>query len=275
MLAHVFLSDAAGNTLLLDHAALVRAGFRVRLEVRSAKDTISPKLTALDISPVEIDTTTGPASVKVNVSATDDLSGVNYVEITFSSPSGGFKRNTSLKFEPAESVSHSLALIFPPLSEPGRWTLSMLFLADAAGNTTILQTSALNDLGFRTTLEVKSAADTGSPQLSSLRFSPEAIDTTQGESIVTVEFKATDDLSGVRIFEATFTAPSGSISYKGHTVFQTASKEAAGSVQIMIPRSSEAGGWTLSTVVITDNAGNTLVLDADVLASKVGKLQVR
>ena len=44
-------------------------------------------------------------------------------------------RNVSAKLEPAESVSNSLALTFPAHSEPGQWTLSTAFLADAAGNT--------------------------------------------------------------------------------------------------------------------------------------------
>jgi len=274
-LSHVFLSDAAGNTLFLDNAALIRAGFPARLEVRSAKDTVSPKLTALEFSPAEIDTATGPASVKVNVTATDDLSGVSYFEMTFSSPSGVVKRNATAKFEPAVSVTHSLTLTFPARSEPGTWTLSTLFLADAAGNTLVLDAPGIGDLGFRTTLEVKSAADTRSPELGSIRFSPEAVDTSQGEAVVTVEFKATDDLSGVKFFEAAFTNPSGSMSYKGSVVFPQPSKEVAGSVQITIPKSSESGIWTLSTVMLTDDAGNSLVLDADMLGSRVGKLQVR
>jgi hypothetical protein len=272
-LSQVFLSDAAGNTLSLDADDINGRGIPSRLEVRSAKDTISPKLTALNF-PAEIDTSTGPAVVKVNYAATDDLSGVSYFELSFSSPSGSIK-NASAKFEPAESVSSSVGLTFPVLSEPGEWTLSTVFVADAAGNTLVLNAADVSTLGFRTALQVKSAPDTKSPELSSIRLSLEVIDTSQEEVTVTLELKATDDLSGVKSIEAAFTGPSGEMGPKGSLLYSPARKEVADSVKITFPKSSERGAWTLSTLIISDEAGNTLVLSPDVLASKVGLLQVR
>jgi hypothetical protein len=224
--------------------------------------------------PSEIDTSTGPAVVKVNYAASDDLSGVSYFEVSFSGPLGSIK-NASAKFEPAQSVSNSVALTFPVLSEPGEWTLSTVFVADAAGNTLVLNDAGVADLGFRTTLLVKSPTDTRSPEVSSIRLSPEVIDTSQGEAVVTLEFKATDDLSGVKSVEAAFTSPSETIGPKGSALYSPASREVNGSLKITFPKSSEAGAWTLSTFMLTDGAGNTLVLSPDVLASKVGMLQVR
>jgi len=274
-LSRVFISDASGNTLSLDTDALRRAGFPTQLQVKSAKDTVSPKLTALNFTPAEVDTSTGPADVKVNYTATDDLSGVSYIELCFASPSGSFK-NVSAKFDAAESVSNSLALTFPARSEPGQWKLNTAFVADAAGNTLVLNSEGLAALGFRTALEVKSSApDTRSPELASVRFSPQVIDTSQGEAIVTVEFKATDDLSGVKSLEVVFTSPAGVTNAKGSAQFSPASREVSDSVKITFPKSSEPGTWTLSTLMLSDEAGNTLVLSADVLASKAGALQVR
>ena len=273
-LSHVFLSDAAGNTLALDTDGLNGRGIPTQLDVRSAKDTVSPKLTTLNFAPAEIDTSAGPVVVKVNYTATDDLSGVSYFELTFASPSGFFK-NLSAKVEPAEFVSNSLVLTFPARSEPGQWTLSRVFLADAAGNTLVLNAEDLAALGFRTALMVKSAADTRSPELESIRISPEVIDTSQGEVIVTLEFKATDDLSGVKSFEAAFTSPSGWLGPSGSVVFSPARREVTDSVKITFPKSSEAGAWSLSSLMLSDEAGNTLVLSPDVLASKVGTLHVR
>src|SRR5207237_4899406 len=43
ILSQVFLSDVAGNTLVLDTDGLSHRGLPTRLEVRSAKDTVSPK----------------------------------------------------------------------------------------------------------------------------------------------------------------------------------------------------------------------------------------
>jgi hypothetical protein len=122
---------------------------------------------------------------------------------------------------------------------------------------------------------VKSAPDTKSPELSSIRLSLEVIDTSQEEVTVTLELKATDDLSGVKSIEAAFTGPSGEMGPKGSLLYSPARKEVADSVKITFPKSSERGAWTLSTLIISDEAGNTLVLSPDVLASKVGLLQVR
>jgi hypothetical protein len=273
-LSRVFVGDASGNTLSLDTDALRRGGFPTTLTVKSVKDTVSPKLTALSFTPAEIDTSKGADVVKVNYTATDDVSGVSYFEVSFASPSGTFK-NVSAKFEPAESVSNSLAVTFPARSEAGQWTLSAVFLADAAGNTLILKAEDLAVLGFPTALHVKSATDTKSPELTSIRLSPEAIDTSQGEVIVTLEFKATDDFSGVKSIEAVFTSPSSMTGPRGLALFSPARLEVSDSVKITFPKSSEAGAWTLSTLVLSDEAGNTLILSPDVLAAKVGVLQVR
>ena len=276
VLSHVSLSDAAGNTLSLNAAALLRAGFPTRLEVRSLKDTVSPKLMSLDFTPAEIDTTNGPTEVKVSYTATDDLSGVTYIELSFASPSGILRRSASAKFEPTLSKSDMMIVVFPKFSEAGRWTLNSVFLTDAGGNTLLLKTERIADLGFGTVLDVKSRADTTSPELRSLRFSPSVIDTRESEDSVTVDFELSDDLSGVKSFEAAFTGPSKSVSYKGIVSFSMPTKEATGRVKVTFPKSSEPGTWSLSTVSITDDSGNSLVLDKDSLASRVvTNLQIR
>jgi Bacterial Ig-like domain len=274
-LSHVFLADAAGNTLVLDKDGVTQLGFRTALGVKSASDTTPPRLTDFRFAPEGIDTSRGPGTVKVDFTATDDLSGVNYLELSFVSPAGNVRYGGSAKFDPAQSVSKSIAVTFPQLCEAGQWTLNSVFLSDAAGNTQILNAEGLAGLGFRTALQVTSAADTRSPELASVRFSPEVIDTSQGEAIVTVEFQASDDFTGVKSFDAVFTSPSGLIGPKGSAVYSPARKEVVDSVKIRFPKSSEPGTWTLSTLMLSDEAGNTLVLSPDVLASKVGVLHVR
>jgi hypothetical protein len=269
-LASVFLSDAAGNTLVLDTNGLEGRGFPTRLEVRSAKDTVSPRLTALGFSPSEIDTSGGPADVKVNYTATDDLSGVSYVELSFVSPSGVARRGGTVKLEPTRSASNTMNVTFPRFSEAGRWTLSSVFLSDAAGNTLVLNSENLASSGFPTSLDVRSAADTTSPQLTSLHFTPESIDTSQGTSTVKVDFTATDDLSGVKSIEVVFVSPSGVAKERGSALFPPVT-QLTNSVNVSFPALSEAGQWALSHVMLADAAGNTLVLDAD----GVGRLGLR
>jgi hypothetical protein len=274
-LSHVFLADAAGNTLVLDKDGVAQLGFRTALGVKSASDTTPPRLTNFRFAPEGIDTSRGPATVQVDFTATDDLSGVIFIDLSFVSPGGNIRHGGSARFEPVQSVSKSIAVTFPLLSEAGQWTLNSVFLADAAGNTLILNSEGLAALGVRTALQVKSVLDTRSPELASVRFSPEVIDTSQGEAIVTVEFQATDDVTGVKSFEAVFTSPSGLAGPRGSALYSPARKEVADSVKITFPKSSEAGAWKLSTLMLSDEAGNTLVLSSDALASRVAVLQVR
>ena len=257
-LSHVLLVDAAGNTSILDSDALRGRGFPTSLQVMSAQDTASPKLTALDFSPAQVDTSAGPADVKVNYTATDDLSGVNYIEVTFVSPSG-VARHGSAKFAPAQSVSNSITVTFPRLSEAGSWTLGLVFLADAAGNTLVLDKEGLARLASRRTLDVKSASDTTPPKLTDLRFTPE-VNTSVGPAAVTVNYTATDDLSGVVYLELGFGGPSGAPRQNASAKFDPA-RSVSNSIKVTFPRLSEAGEWTLDSVYLADAAGNTLVLD--------------
>lgn len=275
-LSHVFLSDSTGNTSSLNADALIRAGFPTLLEVRSSNDTKSPQIVALGFTPAEVDTSTGPALVSVNFTATDDLSGVSYIELSFVSPSGTVSHRASAKFEPRQSIATSITVPFPRFSEPGRWLLGTLFLTDAAGNTVLLDAKGIADRGLRTGVDLRSETDIQTPELISLRFTPDVIDTRQGEATVTIGFQAQDDLSGIKSIEAAFVSPSNSLSYRGSTEFYPPVKEANGSLQVTFPKGSELGVWSLSTVTVNDGAGNTLVLNRDALASKVGKnLQVR
>ena len=71
-------------------ALCARAAFAVA-------DTTPPLLTALSF-PIAVDVTSGPATVAVNYSATDDLSGVYYFAIDFRGPGlgcGGAGASTS------------------------------------------------------------------------------------------------------------------------------------------------------------------------------------
>jgi hypothetical protein len=118
-LSRVFLSDAGGNTLSLDAQDLIRDGFPTRLEVRSQNDTVKPRLEGLQYEPVAIDTKTGPANVEVRYTATDDLSGVSYIELTFVSPSGTVRRGGLARLDPTRNTSGSIRVPFPSYSEAG------------------------------------------------------------------------------------------------------------------------------------------------------------
>jgi hypothetical protein len=202
--AEVFLMDNAGNTQIMGTADLAAAGFPTALTVSSSVDATPPNLTAFSFAPAAIDTTAGPANVAVNFSATDDLSGVSSFEVDFVSPSGGSTQHSVVNLNPAVSVTGSGTLTFPRFSEAGTWTVSVVYVGDAAGNTSILGPTILAQLGFATNLTVTSNTDSTPPALTAFSFSPNAVNTTSSSANVTVNFTATDDRSGVNLFQVSF-----------------------------------------------------------------------
>jgi len=274
ILTTVFLSDAANNTTVLNKAAIEALGFRTALDVISTQDTEPPSLVSLRFAPGSIDTSQGPAIVEVGFRATDDSSGVKSLEVVFESPSGVMKQRASAQFPSPNGISDTVKITFPRLSEPGEWTLSSVLLADAAGNTLTLDRSGLAGMGVPTTLHVRSAQDMVPPSLATVRFTPNTIDTRKGAAELQVEFKATDNYSGVKSVEVVLVSPSGLVKLRGTGEFPP-SGELSGSVKVTFPTQSETGSWKLASMVLADAAGNTLVLDADALASRVGVLRVR
>jgi hypothetical protein len=265
-ISQLFISDKAGNTLSLGTSDLSRRGFPTRLEVISVEDIASPKLRALDLTPERIDTSGDAAKVTVKYTVEDDLSGVNYIELTFRSPSGTVRRTGSARFPAARSISGWISVNFPRFSEAGQWILSSVFLSDAAGNTLVLDEKVLEALVPRIALLVQSMQDTISPKLTALRLSPDAVDTEKGPATVRVEYTATDDLSGVKSIEVVFVSPSGAIRRSGSALLAPANA-VTNFVEVSFPQTSESGRWSLSSVFLSDAAGNTQILDASDVAS--------
>ncbi|MGA2186416.1 MAG: hypothetical protein ABSH47_25655 [Bryobacteraceae bacterium] len=259
----VFVSDAAGNTLSLDTDAISSAGFPTNLQVLSAVDSTPPNLTALSLSPDSIDTTAAPAEVKAHFTATDDFAGAKFLELSLLSPSGSETRRATVNLTPAKTVTGAVTFAFPRFSEAGIWTVASAYLADAAGNTLILDVDGLVEKGFPTTLTVMSSRDTTPPQLVALSFTPASIDTAAANLVLS--FQVTDDLSGATTFQAALSSPSGSQTLTASASF-AAQTSVAGKANITFPKDSEPGNWTVTSVFLSDAVGNTAILTGDDLA---------
>ena len=147
-------------------------GFVPTFTVTSATpDTTPPMMTGLTITPF-VNTSLGPATVTVNLSATDNLTGLDFVAgskspdlngayLEFVSPSGHQFLYGSVYngFTPLGGTSLSgtwqVKLTMPQYSEGGDWNLTYVGLRDAAGNFLSLQSpSEIQNLGLQTDLEV-------------------------------------------------------------------------------------------------------------------------
>jgi hypothetical protein len=103
--------------------------------------------------------------------------------------------------------------------------------------------------------------DTTPPSVVSLDFNPKSVDVTTSAQNVTVTMHVTDDLSGTAFITATFTSPSYA-QYQYAGVYRSAGTALDGTFTgtVTIPKFSESGTWSLSSVYLGDNAGNTINL---------------
>jgi hypothetical protein len=107
-------------------------------------------------------------------------------------------------------------------------------------------------------------------------FTP-AIDVTGGPATVTVSLFVTDDLSGVTFTSAInfpgpgllFRSPSGSQVQRVSGFLLVSGDEFAGVWQadVTFPQGAESGAWTVDSINLEDNVGNTATLDTALLSS--------
>jgi hypothetical protein len=259
--AYIFALDSSGFAFL-DTAGVAAHGFPTNLTVNSTSDTTPPNITVFGFTPATINTTAASASVTVNFTLTDNLAGASFFQAVFVSPSGQSSQTATKSFTPGTTVTDSTVLTFPRFSEAGAWTVSSVFIADAAGNTLVLATPDLTGRGFSTTLNVTSVRDTTPPTLTSFSFSPSSLTTFGGTVLVSPV--VADDLSGVNSIQVSFVSPSGGQTVSGAVNISppsTSPSSSATQIQLTFPNPTELGTWTQASVFISDAAGNTNVIN--------------
>ena len=231
------------------------------------QDVTSPQLIAFDFTPKTISTANGVATVTVNFTMTDDISGATRIDVGFSNPSQTNIQWGSISgLAPATTQRGSLDVTFPQFSEAGTWTVQAI-LWDATGNSRSLSTAVLSAKGFPTTLTVTSGVqDVTPPQLTAFDFTPKTI-STNGVATVTVNFTMTDDISGATRIDVGFSNPSQTITQWGSISGLAPATTQRGSLDVTFPQFSEAGTWTVQAI-LWDAAGNSRSLSTADLSAK-------
>jgi general secretion pathway protein D len=164
--------DNAGNQAYLNSTEQIRSlGFPVSVNVTSTpSDNVPPVLTGFGISPLAMDTSTGPQTITLTLGLTDNLSGVDFTSgsmspnfnqttIEFTSPSGQqtayvtanpFTLNAGTPLNGQWQAS----IVLPQYSEGGTWTLQFFQLQDTALNELRLSAGQLQTEDFPTSFIV-------------------------------------------------------------------------------------------------------------------------
>jgi hypothetical protein len=168
------LYDCLGNARHFNQHDLQDAGFPTSFEVTSTGDVTPPSFTGLTISPASLDVSSGPGTVMVAATITDNLVGVaayeaggqgftcsswvNITHVSFRSPS----RNQSSvgSATRASDDTYQFAVPIPQHAEHGTWNVETLGLYDCLGNARILNQPDLQGAGFPTSFNVGTFAVT-------------------------------------------------------------------------------------------------------------------
>lgn len=280
------LWDGTGNTQDIDTATLLSLGFPTILHVISQNpDVTPPQLNSFSVSPASIDVSSGPQSITFTMGLSDVSAGVDFSScqvpchwntITLVSPSGKqtqyehFLNVHQLSGTPQSGV-WQVTVTLPKFAEAGLWKIQYLQVPDRVGNYLYLDQAGLQSRSFPSAFTVTSSpSDTQTPQLMSLAFDPNFVDTTTGRKIITLTLGAIDNLSGIdadfhlqspniaNYPEFDFQSPSGGQLLQVFPITRLAGSPTNGTWQgtSSLPQYSEAGTWTLKSGKILDAAGN-------------------
>lgn len=283
----VFLSDQAGNFVVLNTAALAAAGFPTTFDVTDANpDTVAPGIGSVLMTPNSVNVSSSPATVTVDINFTDSLSGfsvgssVSLLDFVITSASG--QQSRYLNIRQWQMVSGTVnngfwraSFDIPRYSEAGVWRVTSIRTRDATGNDRLFLAPDLAGFGQSIELLVASnPSDTTPPQLTGLAFTPAFINTSQAPQAVQTDVALMDDLSGVSFHRDTtlisnfrgilFRSPSGA--QFNFTNATPSSTPVSGSplngtwrFNTNFVQFSEEGTWQVTAHFI-DSAGNVLNL---------------
>ena len=294
--AAIALVDLAGNRSTLTGTTLSAAGFPTTFTVVDANpDTVPPQITAITMSPNTIDVSSSAATITVDASFTDALSGFSTGDVTslsdfqVMSPSGGQSRFLSiLQWQRVSGTANEgvwrASFTMPRYSEPGVWQIVSLRTRDATGNGRFYSAAELGTLlGASRNLSVASSPfDFAPPVLTGLAFTPSFINTSLGSQIVQTDFSISDNLSGAGFWPdtqfmsliagATFRSPSGAQFVNTIATFSNAPPTTGTPLNgvwrfnATFPRFSEEGTWQVS-VQLRDFVRNLVGLSPQQLAA--------
>ena len=270
--AGVTLTDKVGNRIRYSNSDLQAAGFDTSFQQVGAGDTTAPTLTSFSFSPAQVDTSGASAQIHFTATATDDLSGIEYVALGYRGPRGPtIGPNLTLASGTDLSGSWTGSSTLFRYSAKGTYTLTDVYVVDRAGNVTRYGTAALAAAGYPTTFEQTGADDNTPPVLQGLTISPTTIDTSTQDQTVNLMLHITDALAGVdgETVTADVKGPTGITyfpDYIGRLVSGTP-QDGIWRVSIPIPRYAKHGTYTITGVNGSDFVYNGFYRDTQALNS--------
>ena len=202
---HLTLVDSQGNTAEVSEAEIEAGQYPRDLEVYAGPDSEGPALEAFSISPINVDTSTGAATVTLRAKATDALSGVDEVGPSFDIPSQEpskvfFPAGTATAWGGSAARVHDgewvAEIQLPHHAAQGNYELNAIQLHDRAGNFTTYDREEIEGMGFPVTFTETGPGDTTPPEVTDFWMEPTTLRASHGERTIFFYVHVVDDLSG-------------------------------------------------------------------------------
>ena len=266
----VFMKDLVGNTVNIGETTLIGQGFPTELVVIGGPDLAPPDVAQFNFSPTSIDVSAGPQTLNITLRITDNLSGFDFGNFLFLSPSGqqvlagGYNSFNRVSGDANDGI-YQVSATVPQFSEAGTWRAIQVFMKDLVGNTINLGEADLTNRGAQTQLQIISNPhDIVPPAVAEFSFSPTTVDTTAAARPVTVTLRITDNLAGFDFGNFLFLSPSGQQvlvgGYNSSNRLSGNAHDGIYEVTSTLPQFSEIGTWHVIQVFMKDLVGNTIAL---------------
>ncbi len=240
-LSYLWLYDVAGNYQSYSQEELPSLSYTV---VNPDGDFTAPVLDHIEVVTSEVAV---GEEVIITAQATDEQSGVSYLEAEFYHENGDYNW-ISFDYD-SESNVWVGSYVVEANHRPGTWTLSYVSVSDEAGNYSWYDQEELPSLSYTV---VNPDGDFTAPVLENIEVVTSEV--AVGEEVI-ITAQATDEQSGVSYLEAEF--------YNENDDYQTVwfeydseTNQWVGSY--IVESNHRPGTWTLSYVWVTDHAGNTV-----------------
>ncbi len=289
VLRRFFLVDDNGNYAQWLTDDLLRQELPVTIYngVSASVDTEAPILESISIAPHDVNTDYGPQTVTVRMHITDRGTGLDtstYSGTKFIIGNAGtyqdgrinavekFIRDEHRTSGTQQDGKYEITVDIPQWAAQGEWTFTYIALTDNMGNTRRYEVGDLGDFGdLIVTNHAESPADTQHPVLEdATTVTPMVINTEDHVQDVTVQFRVTDNITGLA-------AGDGYATYRPYLMFypvgggtglrypitdddRTSGTDQDGtySITVTFPRGARSGEWMLM-FYLPDYAGNVAV----------------
>ncbi|WP_373459901.1 OmpL47-type beta-barrel domain-containing protein [Neobacillus driksii] len=191
---------------------LVISFFGTSISTKAANDVTPPTLESLKVSHSNV---TSGNQVQIQAKVTDDLSGVDYVAITYNAPTGNGSKYTRLYYNESTGLYEG-SFTIGEYDAMGIWNIGYIYFYDKLQNSYAYYHN-LNSQQKYDSYEYKdlseyaitvsgNVSDDQAPKLNSLTVTPKEV--SKGDTVL-ISANITDNLSGVDYVAITYNAPTG------------------------------------------------------------------